>query len=752
MDDIMAMPSSDSEKNLEYRVYKCSSFTTPFVPENILVDKPSDQNSRWSTDNDNYPQYMTLKLQEPAIVKRITFGKFEKTHVCNVKKFQVYGGINPESMLKLAEGGQRNDAIPETFELKCTIGANKHYFPVRYVKIVVLQSWGPNMNCSMWHVKLTGINDHNLVKIGLDWLQEYQKREVIRLCIKHFRKYQQQEIVDTLERVTGTLVEDPQLSVLYDLLVVKGNHIKAEEFIANAICTGLLDEYINDQLYQVVWQKISIPDLKPGMRGGHQMVLDPSTEILYLFGGWNGNQDLADLWAYDINTSTWTLICSDTSAVGGPSARSCHKMCLDPERRQIFLLGRYLDTQFRTTENLKSDFFVYDIGCDKWTQISEDTAAVGGPELIFDHQMLMDIEKRTIYIFGGRILIPPMTQEENTLSTGDLNFSGLFSYHVPTGTWQKLAHDIGRPNIQNLPSIKSRVGHSMLFNPASRKLYIFAGQRGKDYLNDFFTYEVDTNKVENINLNELSTKDTSHIPAAGFTQRATIDPELGEIYVLSGLSKDKDKRDENVQNSLWVYNIKSNKWVCIYKNENLGEKYWAKRQNFEPCPRFAHQLVYNPVKKVHYLFGGNPGRSCVPKLRLDDFWQLELRRPSHEQILDKCKLIIRKYKFAELAVVDTFEALDYLQTQVAEIIDHKDEQQIKELHMLTSLLFCNQFGHKELSDEDDEISKFCELGLNEKDKRQRIHSRRTELYDKLSEFFPESLTQPRVNLTDILPL
>lgn len=80
-------------------------------------------------------------------------------------------------------------------------------------------------------------------------------------------------------------------------------------------------------------------------------------------------------------------------------------MCLDSERRQLFTLGRYLDTQFRTSDNLKSDFYVYDIESNKWTQISEDTGAIGGPQLIFDHQMSMDIEKRTIYVFGGRVLV-----------------------------------------------------------------------------------------------------------------------------------------------------------------------------------------------------------------------------------------------------------------------------------------------------------------------------------------------------------
>jgi len=63
-----------------------------------------------------------------------------------------------------------------------------------------------------------------------------------------------------------------------------------------------------------------------------------------------------------------------------------------------------------------------------------------------------------------------------------------------------------------------------------RKLFIFGGQRSKEYLNDLFTIHVDTHEV-----NERSGVGKDHwiIPAAGFTQRATIDPDLNEIYVLS---------------------------------------------------------------------------------------------------------------------------------------------------------------------------------------------------------------------------
>lgn len=54
----------------------------------------------------------------------------------------------------------------------------------------------------------------------------------------------------------------------------------------------------------------------------------------------------------------------------------------------------------------QSDFYMYDIENNKWTQITEDTAALGGPRLIFDHQMVMDVENRIIYVFGGRVLTP----------------------------------------------------------------------------------------------------------------------------------------------------------------------------------------------------------------------------------------------------------------------------------------------------------------------------------------------------------
>lgn len=108
----------------------------------------------------------------------------------------------------------------------------------------------------------------------------------------------------------------------------------------------------------IIWTSTWLPDTssdacQPGMRGGHQMCIDTERQIIYLMGGWDGNDDLADFWMFDINQKSWRMISRDTEQDGGPCARSCHKLCLDHKRKLIFMLGRYLDSEVRSTMSLK---------------------------------------------------------------------------------------------------------------------------------------------------------------------------------------------------------------------------------------------------------------------------------------------------------------------------------------------------------------------------------------------------------------
>ncbi|KAM6385180.1 muskelin isoform 10-T21 [Alca torda] len=589
------------------------------------------------------------------------------------------------------------------------------------------------------------------------------------------------------------------LTDLHDKLVLKGDFDACEELIEKAVNDGLFNQYISQQEYKPRWGQI-IPkstkgdgeDSRPGMRGGHQMVIDVQTELagehlrsapsvgeldlppscssllcrssiqrwqdtfrkflygifgklplvllpgplrlvketVYLFGGWDGTQDLADFWAYSVKENQWTCISRDTEKESGPSARSCHKMCIDIQRRQIYTLGRYLDSSVRNSKSLKSDFYRYDIDTNTWMLLSEDTAADGGPKLVFDHQMCMDSEKHMIYTFGGRILTCNGSVDDSRAS--EPQFSGLFAFDCQCQTWKLLREDSCNAGPED---IQSRIGHCMLFHSKNRCLYVFGGQRSKTYLNDFFSYDVDSDHVDIIS--DGTKKDSGMVPMTGFTQRATIDPELNEIHVLSGLSKDKEKREENVRNSFWIYDIVRNSWSCVYKNDQAAKENPGKSlQEEEPCPRFAHQLVYDELHKVHYLFGGNPGKSCSPKMRLDDFWSLKLCRPSKEYLLRHCKYLIRKHRFEEKAQTDPLSALKYLQNDLYVTVDHSDPEETKEFQLLASALF------KSGSD-------FTTLGFSDVD---HTYAQRTQLFDTLVNFFPDNMTPPKGNLVDLITL
>lgn len=118
---------------------------------------------------------------------------------------------------------------------------------------------------------------------------------------------------------------------------------------------------------------------------------------------------------------------------------------------------------------MQSDFYLYDTKTKSWLLICDDTSQVGGPSLIFDHQMCIDIAKRNIYVFGGRILTPRNIDD----LSNEPSYSGLYSFHIGTNTWTQILVDCAHVTASNpeVMSIKSRVTHSMLFHHVST--YIF---------------------------------------------------------------------------------------------------------------------------------------------------------------------------------------------------------------------------------------------------------------------------------------
>ncbi|XP_065912735.1 muskelin-like isoform X2 [Dysidea avara] len=717
----MASIVTEDVSRLSYTIYKWSSFSGDYLPSNILEDKPHDQKSRWSSETNDPPQFLFLKLARTAVVHRVTFGKYENRHVCNVKKLEVHGGLEEDHMTMLWEGGLQNNSQSETFTLKHSL--DDHVFPCNFIKIVPLQSWGQSFNFSIWYVELWGLCSPHVITPALNWVKQYRNQQAVRLCLKHLRQCDFTEAYEALQKKARVLLEHPRLTELHKLLVDEGDYASAEHLLEQSSEEKLLDGYVAKQAVKPQWTLLNSKTSEvcgewPYMRGGHQLCIDCDSEVLYLFGGWDGTKSLSDLWRYDITSAQWMQISADTSQEGGPNPCSCHKMCFDSVNKKLYVLGHYAEEQ-QSNIDLVSPLYCYCARESVWTLLSSDTNADGGPQLLYDHQMCFDSVTQSLYVFGGRILMSSNFFVKEMLD----EYSGLYAYHCPSNKWSLLRSSNG--SIDGSTDLRSRMAHSMVFHPVTRKLYFLGGQRGRDLLSDLVSYDVESDEAE-----VLCDGVTNQIPAVGYTLRASLDPIRNQIYLLTGLNKHNQDKKIGLHVSLWVYDITTAKWTCIvHTSQHSNILSW--QQQDVPCPRFAHQFVYDHVHQVHYLFGGNPSKDHS-HMRLDDLWKLKLFHQSREALLLRCQYLIRKCKFQELALSDPVEAIRFLRTELSSLVNHDDAEESKEFRELTLSLISSSPSTSSSSD----MSAI------------RVH--RSQVYNQLSLFFPEHMAQPSESLTDLL--
>uniref|UniRef100_A0A8H7Y6Q3 Muskelin N-terminal domain-containing protein n=1 Tax=Psilocybe cubensis TaxID=181762 RepID=A0A8H7Y6Q3_PSICU len=745
----MAIPAHQSSTPkivpLKYTIASSTPHSGKYGPEHIIQDKPLDQASRWSgAFQGNTNQWIILRLESLVVLKTITFGKYCKPHPCNMKEFKVFVGLSEDHMAEVLHAGLKNDSTPETFSLK-HVNSSGVPFPTQFVKIVPILAHGQNFHISIWHTSLAGIIDENYVEQVRNSYEEHRETLVIRYILKHLRQRRLLTPYQSVLSRANIHLEHPLVTQLHENLVLKGNWDDSEKLLDSLNTSGLFDAHLQSLQPRAEWTRLLGTDNDgdvPPARGGHAMCMDPENEIIYIFGGWNGEKSLDDFWAYSVKEDKWKILShSTTQETNAPGARSCHKMVFDTKTGDIYVLGRLNDSdglrlpvpvqstarpphgtlpavpgasqppqgsqtpatsgESESNRIYSSEFYRYHtrgLLAGKWDFLSIDTAASGGPPLIFDHQMVMDSEAQILYVFGGRVV------------DGDWDtskYSGLYSYNVSTSKWQSLHPP--NDSSSTFQMIPPRFGHSMVLDSINKMLYIFAGQREDKYLSDMYTYNIRTG---------ISTEIFSNFSAAGgpdpcFTQRAVIDPNLKEIYIFCGLTRNATSNPRSTlraNQSYWVYRYEGQpgKWMQILQQPD-------KAAAELPLPRFAHQAAYNPKTKTVYLHGGNAGGALVgdaiktdgdstpadassdqtkdaPKSskerRLDDFWRMQLERPGPEEIIRQAKFQIRRQQFREMCEAEPpVKALKFLQTQVASVVDHSNTKEAEIFRaLLTHLL------------------------------------------------------------------
>ena len=117
-------------------------------------------------------QFIQVKLVRPAIVHCIKFGKYERSHQCNVRRLKVYGGMDLSKLHQLYDGwvsadadlswwlwgyecyrGLENSSKPETLPLQHCIEGQS--FPCAHIKIgTCMSQWfiQNHSSCDTWGV------------------------------------------------------------------------------------------------------------------------------------------------------------------------------------------------------------------------------------------------------------------------------------------------------------------------------------------------------------------------------------------------------------------------------------------------------------------------------------------------------------------------------------------------------------------------------------------------------------------------
>jgi Muskelin N-terminus len=80
-------------QTLPYSIWDFSSHSASYHPRNIMENNPMDQSSRWSSGTNNQMQYITLKLDRPAIVRILFFFFY-----CLRRRLLCYKSFKPNGM------------------------------------------------------------------------------------------------------------------------------------------------------------------------------------------------------------------------------------------------------------------------------------------------------------------------------------------------------------------------------------------------------------------------------------------------------------------------------------------------------------------------------------------------------------------------------------------------------------------------------------------------------------------------------
>ncbi|GIL55654.1 hypothetical protein Vafri_11205 [Volvox africanus] len=183
------------------------------------------------------------------------------------------------------------------------------------------------------------------------------------------------------------------------------------------------------------WSRVDAPN-GPPPRSAHQAVVVKNTMLL--FGGefTSPNQErfhhYKDLWRLDL--TTWEWDCLPTK--GGPSARSGHRMGLQPLRNRVLLFGGFYDTGREV--KYYNDLWELNLETMKWTSLGAGPAGNAGAGAFWPSPRSgcgLAVVGDTLWLFGG--YSKAKDDEDEDLEHGKA-MDDVWACNLTTCTWERV--------------------------------------------------------------------------------------------------------------------------------------------------------------------------------------------------------------------------------------------------------------------------------------------------------------------------
>ena len=201
------------------------------------------------------------------------------------------------------------------------------------------------------------------------------------------------------------------------------------------------------------WANLTPGVPPPGLRQ-HRAIYDPVRDRMVVFGGYDGNSPVNNLWAYSLaDNSGWTLLRTNGTA---PPPRLGHTAIYDPVRDRLVVFGG-LSARFDDLNDVWALSLSDDL---TWTQLHPSGTLPEGRE---SGTAIYDASHDRMIVFGGITCCIYLND------TWALSLSG-------NSAWTLLV-----PNVVPPPA---RYGHSAIYDPVRPRMLVFGGANGGTAFSD----------------------------------------------------------------------------------------------------------------------------------------------------------------------------------------------------------------------------------------------------------------------------